>query len=128
MTTQWIRSNDVVWEELDGEALLVSPSAGRRWTLNATATGIWKLCDGHLDLSGLAQRFSKVSRHEIAEFCALFGELGLLRESGASLPIQLTTGGTAFMSNQQTPPMFREVSLGSGPRRRPSPRGNSGPG
>jgi hypothetical protein len=76
MTTQWIRSNDVVWEDLDGEALLVRSSTGQRWTLNATAAGIWKLCDGGFDLSGLARRFSKVSRREIAEFVTYTANTG----------------------------------------------------
>jgi hypothetical protein len=128
MATQWIRSNDVVWEEMGSEALLVSLADGRRWTLNATAAGIWKLCDGHLELSALARRFAKVSQREIAEFCEFFAEVGLLKRSTVGLSTQMTPEGAAFMSPESLPPMFRELGLGSGARRRPSPRGNSGPG
>jgi hypothetical protein len=127
MTTKWVRCNDVVWEELNGDALLVSPPTGRRWTLNTTATGIWKLCDGGADLYDLVRRFSTVSQREIAEFCSLFGELGLLTQGTAIAPVQAASGGIAMMSTEP-PPMFRELGVGSGSRRRPSPRGNSGPG
>ncbi len=55
MAGKWVRSDDVVWEELGGEVLLVHPRSGARWLLNATAGAIWKLCDGTRGAGELAR-------------------------------------------------------------------------
>jgi hypothetical protein len=135
MTTQWIRTNEVVWEVLNGEALLVNPATDRRWSLNATAAEVWNACDGTRGLRELTQAFAvasgrnvRVVKREIASFCESLNKLGLLRSSNTSMPAQTATGGAVFRCGGSIPPMFRELSLGNGARRRPSPRGNSGPG
>jgi len=135
MATKWVRSDDIVWEELHGEALLVSPATGRSWSLNAAAALIWKLCDGR-GLSEMARAFAtasgcslRQSRRDILEFCTRVAEQGLLNavDSGRSQPA-LSLPEAAFLSGLTAPPMLRPLGLVSGPRRRPSPRGNSGPG
>jgi hypothetical protein len=110
MATQWIRSDEVIWETLDGEALLVEPRRGRTWLLNAAAARIWRACDG-------LTRFNA----EGAAFCRQLASLGLLTPSA-----QFSGGGTAVCFSGR--PTIRAHGFGAGPRHRPSPRGSSGPG
>jgi len=119
MNTKWVRSTGVVWEELDGETVVVNPATGARWSLDAAATRIWKTCDGALGLRELAHDVAALS--EITALCNALGRIGLLTQGGA-------TEGTVCMSGLSVPGV-RALGVGaSGPRRRPSPRGNSGPG
>ena len=136
MATNWMRSSDIVWEDLNDEALLVDAKTGRQWSLNAAAARIWRLCDGSRGMAELAAAFAlatgrtlKRSKVEIHEFCSRFTSLGLL------LPVVSTGAASTFpncavaMTGLEVPPSVRPMNVGaSGPRRRPSPRGNSGPG
>ena len=131
MATKWIRSDAIVWEELNGEAVLVSQATGDRWSLNTAAAEIWKACDGTRGLCDLARGFARASgrsvteaTRDIAEFCERFTQLGLLHTSAS--PALATQA--VFRGGLTTPPRFQSMSVGSGARRRPSPRGNSGPG
>ena len=40
------RNSAILWRELDGEAVLLSPAAGSSYNLNPVGTFIWKLLDG----------------------------------------------------------------------------------
>jgi hypothetical protein len=40
------RNSSILWRELDGEAVLLSPSAGSSYNLNQVGTFIWKMLDG----------------------------------------------------------------------------------
>lgn len=40
------RNTSILWRELDGEAVLLSPSEGSSYNLNAVGTFIWKMLDG----------------------------------------------------------------------------------
>jgi Coenzyme PQQ synthesis protein D (PqqD) len=40
------RNASILWRELDGEAVLLSPSAGCSYNLNQVGTFIWKMLDG----------------------------------------------------------------------------------
>jgi hypothetical protein len=127
MDTKWIRAHGVVWEELDGAALLVSPDSGACWSLNATAAALWKLCDGSRSPRELAAALGKSAREarvEIADFCQTFAKLGLLQPANAPVLVSKNV----VMRGVEDAPAFRVLGLGQGPRRRPSPRGNSGPG
>ncbi len=122
MNQNWARSEQIIWEELDGAALLVNPATGARWTLNATAAALWKLCDGRT--SAEIARLLARSREEIAEFCAKFETLGLL--TGARKLVPVPIDGATYRTCS-TGPSFRPLGLGNGPRRRPGPSGISGP-
>jgi|GEM_PF-599468 len=135
MAIKWVRSNEVVWEEMNGEAVLVSPSTGARWSLNATASRVWTFCDGQFGVTEIATALAAASgrnlretKRELTAFCAEFVALGLLQPAVETRVAGASVSGAAFMSGLSTPPSFRSMGLGSGPRRRPSPRGNSGPG
>ena len=133
-TTKLIRMDDVVWEEFDGQALLIQPRTGARWTLNASAVQIWKLCDGESSVAELARGFARGGsramdhvQREVAEFCDAMTAHGLLQPcaTAAAKGAALTLTARCAL---ETSPAFRLIGLGSGPRRRPSPRGNRGPG
>ena len=119
MTSQWARSEQVAWEELDGELLLVQAGTRRMWRLNAAAAAIWRACTGRVNAcDGKALRLSS----ECAAFCRRLERKGLLTEIGAPA---LQYAGPALRSGGPLPQM-QELSFGSGPRHRPSPRGLSG--
>ncbi len=107
MSNLWIRSKNVVWEEVDGGALLVDPATGARWVLNAAAAAVWKLCNG-TSVAG-----------ESAAFCAALAGAGLLQPAaGLAAESRMSVLGT---------PSFQALGAGHGARRRPSPGGVSGP-
>jgi hypothetical protein len=110
MATRWKRSEEVIWEAVDGETVLVEPRTGRTWLLNAAAARIWRACDG-------LTRFNQ----EGAAFCRQLALRGLLSPSAP-----LSGAGTAVCFSGV--PAIRPHGFGTGPRHRPSPRGLSGPG
>jgi hypothetical protein len=115
MSTTWKRAEEIVWEELDGGALLVHPASGRRWKLNGAAAAVWRHCDG-------LQKFCC----EFEAFCNQLSAIGLLRtEHGA---IEQRESIVTIQIATSSLPAIKVLGLGIGPHRRPSPRGNSGPG
>ena len=115
MAANWTRATEIAWQELGDSTVLVHTRTGARWTLNAAASAIWRLCDGQT-LSAM--------RGEIADFCGLCSAHGLLRPALAGAKPGSMTNVTAFSA----PPQLKYLGLTAGSRRRPSPRGNSGPG
>ena len=41
------RNGNVLWRELDGEAVLLDPAEGCSYNLNRVGTCVWKLLDGN---------------------------------------------------------------------------------
>ena len=123
----WTRAEYVVWDELDGEAMLVNPNTGARWTLNATALAVWKLCDGRRGVAELARMLDR-SRAEIALFCQQFNQFGLLQPANVQTGASPAPLNAVLMRGKLTgAPAFKSFGLGNGPRRRPTARGVSGP-
>lgn len=135
MASQWVRSGDVVWEELDGEAVLVSTSAQKTWVLNATASLIWKCCDGQISLEAVARRLARAGgreagrvKRELQAFCQILEQKGLLSTAraamgsmtGERLPAELCFAGLSL------PPQIKMETTSMGLRGRPSPRGVTG--
>ena len=135
MSSQWVRSENVVWQEFDGEAVIVSTTAQKTWVLNASASQIWKCCDGRITLDGLASRLAKAGGREVSrvkgELLAFFRMLegkGLIRASHIAaasiledrLTLELSVAGLSL------PPLIKMESNSVGIRGRPSPRGNTG--
>ena len=121
----WTRAKNVVWEELGCGSLLVNPATGARWTLNATATALWKLCDGRYGSAELATMLDRSSA-EIARFCEQFKQIGLLQP--ALVPVYAHASlDTIIVAKLASAPTFKPLGLGNGPRRRPTARGVSGP-
>jgi hypothetical protein len=132
MAREWIRSDEVVWEALDGETVLIQPRQGRTWLLNAAAAFVWRYCNGQTSSTEIARYLSHAGRHQTARvaedvraFCAELEALGLL--STARPTAALVTVEMSF-SGPYSPPRIRPRGFGVGPRHRPSPRGLSGPG
>ncbi len=120
------RNDNVIWEELEGGALLVDAQSGARFRLTAAATALWKLCDGTHNLATLA-RYLSHSRTAILQTCQQFQNAGLL--CGPAVQTLAFSAPGAFQPLAfSAPGAFQPLGLGAGPRRRPSPRGLSGPG
>ena len=123
----WTRAKNVVWEEFcEGGALLVNPATGARWTLNATATALWKLCDGRNGTAELAALLER-SRDEIALFCAQFVQMGLLTPALVSNSQRTPGSMPTALARLSSAPSFKPLGLGNGTKRRPTARGVSGP-
>ena len=120
----WTKNESVVWEEMDGVTLLIDTKSGTRWTLSATASSAWNLCDGKRTLAEMANALHE-SRESIAAFCEQFETLGLLQCAGAEA--RTLSAHSAQFSIGKLRANYFGKGFG-GPRRRPSPRGNSGPG
>lgn len=124
MKSKLMRSDDVIWTDLADGALLVKPGAAS-CSLNSTAAAVWKLCDGRRSVSELARMIARPPK-EISEFCRRILQLGLLRaDSCHSLAHESIA--PALTTTFLTGPNFKSHNLGAGPRRRPTPRGISGP-
>ena len=130
MAAQWVRSKDVVWDEIDGEAVLVSTSEQKTWVLNATASIIWKCCDGSISIETIAKRIaSECGREasrvkaELGDFCREMELRGLLMGERAHLSEQSIPGAVCF-AGVSSPPLIKMESLTLGIRGRPSPRGS----
>jgi hypothetical protein len=54
------RNSSILWRELDGEAVLLSPSAGSSYNLNQVGTLIWKMLDGEHTSQDLATAICQV--------------------------------------------------------------------
>lgn len=68
-----------------GERVVLDPDAESMHQLNVTATVVWELCDGSLDLDGIAaelvERFdvdAATARRDVEQAVATFADLGLL--------------------------------------------------
>ena len=48
------RNGNVLWRELDGEAVLLDPAEGCSYNLNRVGTLIWKLLDGNHTFTDIA--------------------------------------------------------------------------
>jgi len=81
----------VVFDTVDGKAVLVDPAGKELITLNPVGTAVWNLLDGERDIASLAHavgaEFPTVPVDRIAAdveaFVAELGRLGLLSERPA---------------------------------------------
>src|SRR6185295_4580095 len=122
MKTNPVREAGIVWEELEGEALLVNPETKSSWRLNATATQIWRHCTGAHGLTELARAIARKTgaevrrvASEVAAFCSRLEAAGLLRAGVASAgnaPMAF-----AGLSSYISPSMLSRSLAGRGGRR-----------
>ena len=72
----WQRSPRVVYEVIDGRAVLVDPEGVELLTLNAVGTLVWEALDGARDPAALAddlvERFQGVTRDDLERDIAAF--------------------------------------------------------
>jgi hypothetical protein len=54
------RNPSILWRELDGEAVLLSPSAGSSYNLNQVGTFIWKMLNGEYTSQDIATAICQV--------------------------------------------------------------------
>ena len=61
------RNTSILWRELDGEAVLLSPTAGSSYNLNHVGTFIWKLLDGKHTPADIATMICEVYEVEFEQ-------------------------------------------------------------
>ena len=61
------RNSSILWRELDGEAVLLRPSAGSSYNLNPVGTFIWKLLDGKHTPADIATAICEVYEVEFEQ-------------------------------------------------------------
>ncbi len=133
MTIQWTRSKDIIWEELNGEALLIDTASESAWVLNATATHLWKHCEKFgveclvEELARVGNRQLEQVREEVRTFLEAMQARCWFKSQPVAYVLAGVSGEMAFSANY-TVPACRPSGLIGGVRKRPSPRGNSGPG
>ena len=127
------RVRDVVWEDFDGEAVVVHATRNGVWRLNRTATWVWKHCNGESSLDDLARHLAQSAGVEVGRviedldaFCAELRGQGLLQTA----PCAALNGGqaqrnlTTFRFRYVPPALFR---IGAKSPKKPSPLGTSTP-
>lgn len=79
------RSEDVVEEQLDDEAVLIDPRSGHVHRLNETALGVWHSCDGQSTTRQIARQMTDVydvtfedALDHVDQLVVRFAELNLL--------------------------------------------------
>jgi len=123
----YIRSKEVVWERIDGGALLTRPSSDRAWRLDSLAATVWSLCGGKggferavkavLRATGMDRASAQATCERL---CSQLAARGLMQCAGTPVAIAARSG-VDFAR-------FTEIRLHGKGGRRPTPRGNSGPG
>lgn len=63
------RNPAILWRELGGEAVLLSPSAGCSYNLNQVGTFIWKLLDGKHSSEDIARAIYQIYEVEYEQAC-----------------------------------------------------------
>ncbi len=63
------RNSTILWRELDGEAVLLSPSAGNSYNLNQVGTFIWKMLDGKHSSHDIATALCQAYDVEYEQAC-----------------------------------------------------------
>ena len=84
--TYLIRSKDVAWKELDGEAVVLNLDSGIYFTLNATGTAVWERINGTTSLEeigrGLCEQFEvtmEQAQRDLLELTQTLLDEGLVR-------------------------------------------------
>ncbi len=63
------RDSSILWRELDGETVLLSPSAGSSYNLNQVGTFIWKMLDGKHSSHDIATAMCQSYEVEYEQAC-----------------------------------------------------------
>ena len=78
-STVLVRSDRLSWRVLDGEALILHPSAGTLHRLNDTGTRLWELLDGARSLEAIAttltDEYEITADDALEQLLALAGDL-----------------------------------------------------
>ena len=104
------RTDDLVTEELDDELLIYDHTNKRGHCLDATATRVWRACDGHSDVSALSEALeldAEVVRRALDELEAL----ELLDTQGVKV-VQAGSGNGDGLTRRQL--ARRSATVGAG--------------
>jgi hypothetical protein len=80
------RRDDIIFQEIGGEAVLIDPIAGRSHVINGTAARIWNQLDGSTPPQAIAHRLADeydveatTARADVDRITSSFDTLGLLQ-------------------------------------------------
>jgi hypothetical protein len=97
ITAYPVRVDQVVWQNIDGEVVIVDPESSTMRILNKTASLIWSLADGTRQTEGIIAEVCRVfdvdeeqARADVDEFCRELLEAGLIGISESALEIDHT--------------------------------------
>ncbi|MCY3021777.1 MAG: PqqD family protein [Planctomycetota bacterium] len=134
MAQHWTRATDVVWEEFDGEAVLVSSSAKGTWVLNPTACFVWKNFDGRTTLEAIVRHLAAAAglepsrvKQEVLAFCAELEREGLVSAARQAARGLAAAPPQCCFAGAYVRPVIRISIPGFGLRGKATPRGPSGP-
>lgn len=119
----WTKTENILSEKIDRRTLLVDAGTGARWTLNSATAALWQLCDGKTCVTQLVSVL-RMNSAQINAYCEALSAQGLLQPVSVSASTRTLPDAQYFSVGSAIKPL----GLGSGPRRRPTPRGVSGPG
>ena len=122
---------DMVWQELGGQTVVVDPGRRVTWVLNSTATRIWREIRSGASVEAVARAISSALGldaglvfEEVASFCRELGRRGLLSDTSclaSAAPSWSARAGILW-------PVPQILQQARSPKpRRPSPEGTSGP-
>jgi len=128
-------SNDIVWSPIDKGALLVRPSNGAAWTLNASAAFLWELCESTPTVAQLSNAAVNVlgwsrarAEREVRAFIDALNIHKLIVATPEAPVRSSHVSWSSALPLGDASPLIQLRTLGTNARRRPSPRGNSSPG
>ncbi|NOZ69347.1 MAG: pyrroloquinoline quinone biosynthesis peptide chaperone PqqD [Deferribacteres bacterium] len=82
-----VRRNDLVWREVDGEIVIISPDNRSMHTLNDVGSRIWTLIDGDTDVDAIAAILGSEFngdhediKRDVHEYLSSLRQLNLLEE------------------------------------------------
>ncbi|OFZ15582.1 MAG: hypothetical protein A2X86_17805 [Bdellovibrionales bacterium GWA2_49_15] len=80
-----VQRKSVPWQEVDGQAIVLSPSTNKAHELNATATLLWHLMEQQVSIEQMANEITAQfevdmtsARHDIEAILKRFHEEGLV--------------------------------------------------
>jgi hypothetical protein len=82
-----MRRNDLVWREIDGEVVILSPDNKYMHTFNEIGSRIWALMDGERDINTIADIIAEeygekndIVKKDLAEYIKQLKQLKLMEE------------------------------------------------
>ena len=131
----WVRAEKIVWDDFEGEVVLVQPDKGQVWVLNASGSFVWKACDGRTPLATIADGMARGgggSERDVAgvlsetgAFCEDMKAQGLLAPAATAAPPEVVRPRPRFQA-PYVPPTIKKKDRTAPSPGRPRPRSGSG--
>jgi hypothetical protein len=120
MSFYFMHTPGIAWDEFDGEAVLVDVVKGRVWTLNPSASFIWRQCREGAQPEYIAKALTGANTEtrqtstEVAAFLAELESHGLLHKDASIKPLTRSHGTQVTKPSKRpyvAPKILREETL-----------------